>query len=67
MTRSKWKGPFIKLEYLKTLTTFKKPYVYLISRSSVIIPKFLGLTFKVHNGKRYTEILVTKNMIGHKF
>jgi small subunit ribosomal protein S19 len=67
MSRSSWKNPFVKLNCLKVLTTSKKSNIYSISRNSEIIPKFFGLTFKVHNGRQYTEILVTKNMIGHKF
>lgn len=38
-----------------------------MSRDSEIIPKFLGLTFKIHNGKNFEELNVTDNMIGHKF
>jgi ribosomal protein S19 len=39
----------------------------MISRSSEIVPAFLGLTFNVYNGKNYVEIVVTDEMIGHKF
>jgi small subunit ribosomal protein S19 len=38
-----------------------------MSRNSEIIPEFLGLTFKIHNGKSYTEVDVTEEMVGHKF
>jgi ribosomal protein S19 len=30
-------------------------------------PWILGLTFKIHNGKSYTEVDVTEEMVGHKF
>lgn len=36
-------------------------------RSSEIVPAFLGLNFKIHNGKNYVELTVTDDMIGHKF
>lgn len=64
MKRPKWKGFFIKPEDYKNQTTqlFKK-----ISRNSSIIPKFLEQTFKVHNGKIFKDVIVTKEMIGHKF
>lgn len=62
MSRSKWKGPYINIEAIKNKTS-----VISATRSSKIIPKFLGLTFKVHNGKSHTEITVTDTMIGHKF
>lgn len=39
----------------------------MISRSSEIVPAFLGLTFNVYNGKNYVEIIVTDEMIGYKF
>ena len=39
----------------------------IISRNSEIVPQFLGLTFNIHNGKNYTELTVTKDMISHKF
>ena len=31
------------------------------------MPNFLGNTFKIHNGKSFVELIVSKNMIGHKF
>jgi small subunit ribosomal protein S19 len=37
------------------------------SRRSTIIPQFVGLTFGVHNGKKFVPVLVTENMVGHKF
>jgi small subunit ribosomal protein S19 len=36
------------------------------SRSSVILPDFVGLTFAVHNGKTFIPVYVTENMVGHK-
>jgi ribosomal protein S19 len=62
MSKSKWKGPFL---YLKTTNTIKNTKI--ISRNSVIAPSCLGFTYSVHNGKSYMEILITENMIGHKF
>lgn len=63
MKRSKWKGVYIKPDKSKeTSTTFIR-----VSRSSTIIPKFSGQTFKIHNGKNFREINVTKEMLGHKF
>jgi small subunit ribosomal protein S19 len=37
------------------------------SRRSTILPQFVGLTFGVHNGQKFIPVLVTENMIGHKF
>jgi small subunit ribosomal protein S19 len=36
------------------------------SRRSTIVPEFIGLTFAVHNGKKFIPVYVTDNMIGHK-
>jgi small subunit ribosomal protein S19 len=33
----------------------------------MITPEFIGLTFAVHNGKKFVPVYVTDNMIGHKF
>lgn len=64
MKRPKWKGFFTKPENYTNQTTnqYKK-----ISRNSSIIPKFIEQTFKVHNGKIFKEITVTKEMLDHKF
>ena len=62
MKRAKWKGIFVKLKNYKEETTIAK-----ISRSSTIIPAFIGKTFKIHNGKNFREILITKEMLDHKF
>jgi len=37
------------------------------SRRSTILPQFVGLTFGVYNGRKFIPVLVTENMIGHKF
>lgn len=36
------------------------------SRRSMIIPDMVGLTFAVHNGKKFIPVFVTENMVGHK-
>ena len=62
MSRSLWKGPYIGLKFSNN-----KHNALIISRNSEIIPKFVGLTFQIHNGKQYTNLVITKEMIGHKF
>ena len=32
----------------------------------MITPDFVGHTFLVHNGKEFTSVFVTENMVGHK-
>lgn len=36
------------------------------SRRSTILPEMVGLTFAVHNGKKFVPVFVTENMVGHK-
>lgn len=67
MSRSKWKGPYIQTTCIEQLNSKQRINKYKASRNSEIVPKFLGFVFSVHNGKNYSEITVTKNMIGHKF
>ena len=62
MARSKWKGPFIHKSFLKTGKESFKSW----SRSTTIVPSFVGGFFNVHNGQRFVQIKVTNLMIGHK-
>ena len=36
------------------------------SRASSILPSWVGLHFRVHNGKDYVHFEVTERMVGHK-
>lgn len=64
MKRSKWKGPYVNLKNFEKLN---KKKAILISRNSSIIPKFLGYNFTVYKGNSFVEVIVTKDMLGHKF
>ena len=70
MPRSLKKGPFIDLHLLTKVETAvesgnKKP-IKTWSRRSMIIPKMIGLTIAVHNGRQHVPVFVTDEMIGHK-
>ena len=71
MPRSVWKGPFIDSYLLKKAEQVRgakrNEIIRTWSRRSTIIPQFVGLTFGVHNGKKFVPVLVTENMVGHKF
>ncbi|MBF0169090.1 MAG: 30S ribosomal protein S19 [Alphaproteobacteria bacterium] len=71
MTRSVWKGPFVEGFLLKkaekTRTSGRNEVIKMWSRRSTILPQFVGLTFGVYNGQKFIPVLVTENMIGHKF
>ena len=36
------------------------------ARAATILPNFVGLIFQVHNGKSYTDVRITEDMVGHK-
>jgi small subunit ribosomal protein S19 len=70
MARSIKKGPFVDshlMEKVKELRKTKETKVIKTwSRRSTIIPEMVGLTFAVHNGKKFIPIFVTEEMVGHK-
>lgn len=71
MARSVWKGPFVDGYLLKKAeearSAGRNVIIKMWSRRSTILPQFVGLTFGVYNGKKFIPVLVTENMIGHKF
>ena len=71
MPRSLKKGPFVHKSLLKrvqeNLDSNKKNVIKTWSRRSTIMPQFVGLTFGVHNGKKFIPVTVTEAMVGHKF
>jgi small subunit ribosomal protein S19 len=50
----------------RMLETGDKKIIKTWSRRSTVVPEFLGLTFAVHNGRKFIPVYVTENMIGHK-
>ena len=71
MTRSVWKGPFVETTLLKKAKAVsdsgKRKVIKTWSRKSTIVPQFVGLTFGVHNGRKFIPVSVNENMVGHKF
>lgn len=71
MARSVWKGPFVDGYLLKKAeearASGRNDVIKIWSRRSTILPQFVGLTFGVHNGQKHIPVLVTENMVGHKF
>ncbi|TVQ82791.1 MAG: 30S ribosomal protein S19 [Micavibrio sp.] len=71
MSRSVWKGPFVEGYVLKKAQTVQESgrneVIKIWSRRSMIMPQFIGLTFGVYNGQKFIPVLVTDEMIGHKF
>jgi small subunit ribosomal protein S19 len=70
MARSVKKGPFIDAHLVKKVTEAmrvkSKKVIKTWSRRSTIIPDMVGITFAVHNGRKFLPVFVTENMVGHK-
>ena len=71
MGRSVKKGPFVDDKLMKKVLKAKEEDSQKIiktwSRRSMITPEMIGLTFAVHNGKKFVPVYVTEYMLGHKF
>src|ERR671932_783389 len=71
MSRSVWKGPFVDGYLLakadKARGSGRQEMIRIWSRRSTILPQFVGLTFGVYNGQKHIAVLVTEEMVGHKF
>ena len=68
MARSIKKGPFLDgylMKKAEAAAQDKRP-IQTWSRRSTIVPEFVGLTFAVHNGKKFIPVYVNENMVGHK-
>ena len=70
MPRSIKKGPFVDDHVMaKTVAAREagdRRVIKTWSRRSTIIPDMVGLTFAVHNGKKFIPVFVSENMVGHK-
>jgi len=68
--RSLKKGPFVDEHLLKKVQKAKETndrrVIKTWSRRSMITPDMVGLTFAVHNGRKFIPVFVTENMVGHK-
>ena len=71
MGRSVKKGPFVDQHVMAKVAMAQESggggqVIKTWSRRSTILPDFIGLTFAVHNGKKFIPVYVTENMVGHK-
>ena len=70
MPRSIKKGPYVEAKLMAKAEAArdskKRVVIKTWSRRSMIIPEFVGLTFAVHNGKKFIPVFVSENMVGHK-
>ena len=70
MARSVKKGPFVDQPLMAKVAVARDGsgarVIKTWSRRSTVLPDFVGLTFAVHNGKKFVPVYVTENMVGHK-
>jgi len=70
VARSIKKGPFLDQHLSSKIEAAgrdrSKKVIKTWSRRSIVSPDMLGLTFAVHNGKKFVPVFVTENMVGHK-
>jgi small subunit ribosomal protein S19 len=70
MPRSVKKGPFVDGHLAEKIAAAQaaqsKKVIKTWSRRSTITPEAVGLTFAVHNGRKFVPVFVTENMVGHK-
>ncbi len=70
MARSIKKGPFVDQHLMAKVIdaqkTKSKKVLKTWSRRSTILPEMVGVTFAVHNGKKFLPVFVTENMVGHR-
>ena len=70
MARSIKKGPFCDEHLMEKVRVARenndRKVIKTWSRRSTIFPDFVGMTFAVHNGRKFIPVYVTENMVGHK-
>ena len=60
--RSRWKGPYINKTFIKTNSFNGNNW----SRSTLIIPFFIGKFLNIYNGQAWVSIKINSSMVGHK-
>ncbi len=70
MSRSIKKGPYVHESLMKKIDLMNekndKKVIKTWSRSSTILPNFVGHTIAVHDGRKHVPVYVTEDMVGHK-
>jgi small subunit ribosomal protein S19 len=70
MPRSVKKGPFVDQKLQKKIDkakeTSSRAPIKTWSRRSMVTPEFVGLNFNIHDGRKFVQVFITENMVGHK-
>lgn len=62
MSRSKYKGPFFKINLLR-----KKKWITIYNKNLIILPEYINTFVNVYNGKSFVHIKINEKMVGYKF
>nr|UQT68344.1 ribosomal protein S19 [Nothophytophthora sp.] len=62
MSRSKYKGPFFKVNLLK-----KKQWIKINNKNLTILPEYINHFVSIYNGKNFINLEIKDKMIGFKF
>ena len=70
MSRSVKNGPYVHERLTTKIDALNekndKKVIKTWSRSSTILPDFVGHTIAVHDGRKHVPVYVTEDMVGHK-
>ncbi|MDG2100777.1 MAG: 30S ribosomal protein S19 [Dehalococcoidales bacterium] len=70
MSRSIKKGPYVDPKLMKKVLKIKesgsREVIKTWARASMIMPEMVGVTFGVHDGRKFVPVLVSENMVGHR-
>jgi len=70
MGRSTKKGPYIDQNLAEKIKkqkqTGERTVIKTWARNSQISPDFVGHKIAIHNGRIFTEILISEDMVGHR-
>ena len=70
MSRSLKKGPHVDEKLYRKVERQnedgERTPIKTWARKSMIVPEFVGHTFKVHNGRVFLDVFVTEDRVGHK-
>ena len=68
--RSMKKGPFVDDHLINKVEAMNrerdKKVIKTWSRRSTVVPEMVGHTIAVHNGRKFTPVYISENMVGHK-
>ena len=70
MSRSIKKGPYVSPKLLKKILDARnsgsnKP-IKTWERGSMVMPEMVGITFAIHDGRKFLPVLISENMVGHR-